>query len=211
MCLEPTQSNVKKIKILLLAAALLGATSAYAQQDWNVSVGYSANAFRGADCSSFMSTHSLNGFYAGVRHEFYFSALAGLTFEPGLLFCYQSGRNDANVKPKFIKMHYLSVPMDVKYTFSIANGATGSFFTGPVFNVGLFGNLYENGNFVTVKDLEDPMHKLTRASLQWGFGLAFTVADAVQLRASYALGVSRLIPEQELHANTLSVGLGLLF
>ena len=202
---------MKKIKILLLVAALLGATSTYAQQDWSVSAGYSTNAFRGADCSTFLSTHNLNGFYAGVRHEFYFSALAGLTFEPGLLFYYQSGRNDANVKPKYIKMHYLSVPMDVKYTFSIANGATGAFFTGPVFNVGLFGNLYEKGKFVTLKDIEDPSHQLTRANLQWGFGLAFTIADAVQLRASYALGVSRLVPEQELHNNTFSVGLGLLF
>lgn len=202
---------MKKIKILLLAAALLGGVSAYAQQDWNVSVGYSTNAFHGQDCSSFLRAKVMNGFYAGFRHEFYFSALAGLTFEPGLLFCYQSGRNDADVKPKFIKMHYLSFPLDVKYTFTLSSGATGAFFTGPVVNVGLLGNLYEKGKFVTNNDLDDPMHQLTRVNLQWGFGLAFTVAEAVQLRASYALGFSRLIPEQEMHNNTLSVGLGLLF
>ena len=202
---------MKKIKILLLAAALLGGVSAYAQQDWNVSVGYSTNAFHGQDCSSFLRAKVLNGFYAGFRHEFYFSALAGLTFEPGLLFYYQSGRNQTGAKPKFVKMHYLSFPMDVKYTFTISGGATGAFFTGPVVNVGLFGNLYDKGVFVTNKDLEDPMHQLTRANLQWGFGMAFTIAEAIQFRASYALGVSRLIPEQELHNNTFSVGVGLLF
>ncbi len=202
---------MKKIKILLLAVALLGGASAYAQQDWNASVGYSTNAFHGPDCSHFLSTQPMNGFYAGIRHEFYFSALAGLTFEPGLLFYYQSGRNQTGAKPKFVKMHYLSFPMDVKYTFTISGGATGAFFTGPVVNVGLFGNLYDKGVFVTNKDLEDPMHQLTRANLQWGFGMAFTIAEAIQFRASYALGVSRLIPEQELHNNTLSVGVGLLF
>lgn len=202
---------MKKIKIILLVAALLGGTSAYAQQDWSAGIGYATTTFNGVDGSQFMKNHPLEGFYAGVRHEFYFSALAGLTFEPGLLFYYQSGRNDNGLKPKFIKMHYLSVPMDIKYTFGLSGATTAALFTGPVFNVGLLGNLYEKGKFNTLKDLEDPNHQLTRASLQWNFGLAITVAEAVQLRVSYALGVSRLVPEQELHFNTLSAGACVLF
>ena len=202
---------MKKIKILLLVAALLGGTSVYAQQEWSAGVGYAATSFNGVDGSRFLASHPLKGSYAGVRHEFYFSALAGLTFEPGLLFYYQSGRNVADAKPKFIKMHYLSVPMDVKYTFGISTGTTAAVFTGPVFNVGLFGNLYEKGKFNTIKDPDDPNHQLTRANLQWDFGVAFTIADAIQLRVSYALGVSRLVPEQELHYNTLSAGACVLF
>ena len=202
---------MKKIKILLLAAALLGGTSAFAQQDWNAGVGYAVTSFRGADCSQFLSTHNLNGFYAGLRHEFYFSALAGLTFEPGMLFYYQAGRNDSGLTPKYIKMHYLSVPMDVKYTFGVSGGTTAAVFTGPVMNVGLIGNLFEKETFVTTKDLKDPGHQLTRVNVQWGFGVAFTIAQAIQLRASYALGVSRLVPEQALHSNTFTVGAGLLF
>ena len=134
---------MKKIKILLLTAALLGSTSVFAQQDWTASVGYATTAFRGTDCSQFLSTHGMHGFYAGVRHDFYFSALAGLTFEPGLLFYYQSGRNDSGLSPKYIKMHYLSLPMDVKYTFGISGGTTAAVYTGPVLNVGLIGNLFE--------------------------------------------------------------------
>jgi len=202
---------VKKIKILLLAAALLGGTSAFAQQNWNAGVGYAMNSFNGTDCSQFLAKHPLRGFYAGVSHEFYFSALAGLTFEPGVYFYYQSGRNDADMKPKYIKMHYLSFPLDIKYTFNITEGAMAAFFTGPVFNVGLFGNLYEKNKFETNKDANDLMHPLTRVNLQWNLGLAVTIADAVQVRVSYALGISRLIPEQEIHNNTLSIGAGLLF
>ncbi len=202
---------MKKIKILLIAAALLGSTSAFAQQDWTASVGYATTAFRGADCSQFLSTHGLHGFYAGIRHEFYFSALAGLTFEPGLLFYYQSGRNDSGLTPKYIKMHYLSLPMDVKYTFGVSGGATAAVFTGPVMNVGIIGNLFEKGVFNTTKDLTDPLHQLTRVNVQWEFGVAFTIAEAIQLRLGYALGMSRLVPEQDLHNNTFSVGAGLLF
>lgn len=202
---------MKKIKILLLAAALLGGTSAFAQQNWNAGVGYAMNSFNGTDCSQFLAKHPLRGFYAGASHEFYFSALAGLTFEPGVYFYYQSGRNDADMKPKYIKMHYLSFPLDIKYTFNITEGAMAAFFTGPVFNVGLFGNLYEKNKFETNKDANDLMHPLTRVNLQWNLGLAVTIADAVQVRVSYALGISRLIPEQEIHNNTLSIGAGLLF
>lgn len=202
---------MKKIKILLLAAALLGGTQAFAQQDWTASVGYASTAFRGTDCSQYLSTHTLNGFYAGIRHEFYFSALAGLTLEPGFLFYYQAGHNDSGLSPKYLKMHYLSVPVDIKYTFGLTGSATASVFTGPVANIGIIGNLFEKGAFVTTKDLTDPMHQLTRVNVQWNFGVAFTIAEAVQLRVGYALGMSRLVPEQELHNNTFTVGAGLLF
>jgi len=202
---------VKKIKIILIAAALLCGASAYAQQDWNASFGYASTAFHGEDCSAFLTSHDLRGVYGGVRREFYFSALAGLTFEPGLLFYYQSGRSRTGTSPKYIKMHYLSVPLDVKYTFGLSGATTGAFFTGPVLNVGVLGNLYEKGKFETNREVADPMHQLTRVNLQWNIGLALTVADAVQLRACYAMGISRLIPERELHNNTLSVGVGLLF
>ena len=206
--------DVKKIRIILLAVALLGATTAYAQQSWSAGVGYSSTTFNGTDCSQFLAKHPLKGFYAGVSHEFYFSALAGLTFEPGLYFHYQSGRNDAEMKPKYIKMHYLSIPMDLKYSFNIATGAMGSLFTGPVLNIGLIGNLYDKGTFKEqgglAKDSTD-LRGLTRANLQWRVGAAVTVAEAVQLRFSYAFGISRLIPEQEIHNNALTLGLGLLF
>ena len=205
---------MKKIKIILLVAALLSGSAAFAQQSWSVGAGYSVTTFNGTDCSQFLAKHPVRGFYAGASHEFYFSALAGLTYEPGLYFHYQSGRNDANAKPKYIKMHYLSIPMDLKYSFNFATGLMGSVFTGPVFNVGLIGNLYDRGAFSEqgglTKDVLDT-RGLTRVNLQWRVGAALTLAEAVQLRFSYAFGISRLIPEQEIHNNALTVGLGLLF
>lgn len=203
---------MRKIKIILaLAAALLGGQAAFAQQDWTAGIGYATVSFDGADCSSFLSTHPLRGFYAGVSHEFYFSALAGLTFEPGLYYYYQSAQNDRDVSPKFIKMHYLSLPLNVKYTVEFTPALRGAFFTGPVVNAGLLGNVYENDKIVTNTNLPDAMHRLTRVSIQWDLGVAFTIAEAVQLRVSYALGMSRLIPEQNIRSNTLTVGAGFLF
>ena len=70
--------DVKKIRIILLAVALLGATTAYAQQSWSAGVGYSSTTFNGTDCSQFLAKHPLKGFYAGVSHEFYHSGQSGM-------------------------------------------------------------------------------------------------------------------------------------
>lgn len=209
---------MKKIRLtLILAAALLGSAAAHAQ-DWTAGFGYAATSFRGADCSTFLSTHPMHGFYAGASHDLYFSALAGLTFEPGLYFYYQSAQNESartepdRQEPRFINMHYLSVPVRLKYTFDLQPGSvTASVLTGPVFNVGLFGNLYKTGNFPTNTDSGEPDRRLTQVNAQWDFGAAVTVAGAVQLRIGYAVGLSRLVPEQYVLCNSFTVGAGLLF
>ncbi len=208
---------MRRFKIFLVAAAvLLGGHAASAQAEWTAGFGYASVAFNGAECSSFLSTHPMRGFYAGISREFYFSALAGLTFEPGLFYYYQSTKNELATAgqvqsgPKFIKMHYLSLPLNVKYTVEFTPAIRGAFFTGPVINAGLFGNVFENDKIFT-NTSPDPMHRLTRVNAQWNLGAAFTIAEAVQLRVSYALGMSRLIPEQEIRSNTFTVGAGFLF
>lgn len=203
---------MRKFKlILVLAAALLGGTAASAQAEWNANFGYATTSFRGTECSAFLSSHPLRGFYAGLTHEFYFSALAGLTFEPGFYYYYQSGQNDSGLTPKFIRMHYFSVPLNVKYSFELSPSLMAAFYSGPVVNVGFMGNLFEDNTFVTSTNLLDPMHRLTRVNAQWDFGVSLTLAGAVQIRAGYALGLSRLIREQNVYNNSFTVGVGFLF
>ena len=204
-------SDVRKFKIMVaLTALLLGGTAVSAQSEWSAGIGYAATGFSGADASAFLTGHRLHGFYAGISREFYFSSLAGLTFEPGVYFYYQSGQNDAGLTPKFIKMHYLSLPLNLKYSFEIAPSMLVALSTGPVLNLGLVGNLYEDNIFVTNPGT-DPMRHLTRVNIQWNAGVGIVIANAVQLKVAYALGVSRLVPEQTIHNNTFTVGASFLF
>ena len=207
---------MKRFKILLaVAATLLGGQAAFAQMNGTVGLGFATTSFVGADCSPFLSSLPMRGFYAGVSREFYYSALAGLTFEPGIYYYYQSAKNELPVPEgatgsKYIKMHYISLPVNVKYTVDFTPMLRGAFYTGPVLNIGLFGDLYAD-KFVTSKSLTEPTRHLTRVNAQWDFGLALTVAEALQLRVGYALGLSRLIPEQEIRSNTFTVGAGFIF
>ena len=77
-------------------------------------------------------------------------------------------------------------------------------------NIGLFGDLYED-KYVTNTSLDKATRHLTRVNAQWDFGFALTIAEAVQLRLGYALGLSRLVPEQEVRSNTFTVGAAILF
>jgi len=203
---------VKRFKIIVaVTIALLGGQSAFAQWNGSVGAGYATTSFTGADCSTFLSGLPMNGFYAGATREYYFSALAGLTFEPGFYYYYQSARNELlGSDSKYIKMHYVSMPFNIKYTLEFAPALRASLITGPVMNIGLFGDLYED-KFVTNKSLDKATRHLTRVNAQWDFGFALTIAEAVQVRLGYALGLSRLIPEQEVRSNTFTVGAAILF
>ncbi|MCR4860765.1 MAG: porin family protein [Bacteroidales bacterium] len=201
----------KILTILIAAAALCIGTNASAQStEFRAGLGYASVSFNGDDCSSYLKEHSLSGFYFGIHKEFYFSTMAGLTFEPGVLFYYHSGKSGYSADPKYIKMTYLSIPLNIKYSFEASPELMFGLYTGPILNIGTGGNVYSKDKFVTNTSL-DPMHKLTQMNIQWGFGATAAFSEAVQFRIGYALGMSRLVKECDVHNNTFSVGLAFMF
>lgn len=204
---------MKKIIVILAAvAALFAGTSASAQStEWRAGLGYAATSFGGDDCSTYLKEHNLSGVYVGINKEFYFSTLAGLTFEPGVLFYYQSGKSGYSTDPKFIKMTYLSVPLNVKYSFEASPSLMLGIYTGPVLNIGTGGNVYSKDKFVTNTDLTDSMHKFAQMNIQWDFGATAAISEAIQIRVGYALGMTRLVREREVHNNTFTVGVAFMF
>ena len=204
---------MKKIFVILLSAlALFTCANASAQStEWRAGIGYAGVSFTGDDCSNYLKEHSLGGFYAGLSKEFYFSTMAGLTFEPGLFFYYHSGKADPVLDPKFMKMTYLSVPLNIKYNFEASPEMLIGLYTGPVLNIGVGGNVYSKDKFVTNTDITDATHKLTQLNLQWDLGLTAAFSEAVQVRIGYAFGLSRLVKDREVHANTFSVGVAFMF
>ncbi|MBQ6244805.1 MAG: outer membrane beta-barrel protein [Bacteroidales bacterium] len=205
---------MKKIFVILLSAvALFTCANASAQStEWRAGLGYAGVSFNGDDCSTFLKEHHLGGFYAGISKEFYFSTMAGLTFEPGVFFYYHSGKTGLpEPAPKFMKMSYLSIPLNIKYNFEASPEMLIGLYTGPVLNIGTGGNVYSKDKFITNTDLTDATHKLTQMNIQWDLGLTAAFSEAVQVRVGYAFGLSRLVKERDVHANTFTVGVAFMF
>lgn len=205
---------MKKILVILLSAvALFTCANASAQStEWRVGLGYASTSFNGDDCSTFLKDHNLGGFYAGISKEFYFSTMAGLTFEPGVFFYYHSGKTGLpDPDPKFMKMSYLSIPLNIKYNLEASPEFLLGLYTGPVLNIGTGGNVFSKDKFETNTDPLDKKHKLTQMNIQWGFGATAAVSEAVQIRLGYAIGLSRLVRERDVHNNTFSVGVAFMF
>ena len=203
---------MKKFFVILLSAvALFVCANASAQStEWRASLGYATTSFSGDDCSTFLKEHHLGGVYFGISREYYFSTMAGLTFEPGAYFYYQSGKSGLT-DPKFIKMTYLSAPFLVKYNFEASPELMLGLYTGPAINIGTGGNVYSKDKFITNTDISDPGHKLTQMNIQWCFGASAAFSEAVQLRVGYALGATRLIRERDVRNNTFNVGITFMF
>ena len=203
-------NTVKKF-FLLSAAALLVCVNASAQStEWRAGVGYASTNFNGDDCSTFLQEHSLGGVYFGIGKELYFSTMAGLTFEPGVYFYYLSGKSGMT-DPKFIKMTYLNIPLNIKYNFDASSELMFGLYTGPALNIGTGGNVYSKDKFITNTDITDATHKFAGMNIQWGFGATAAFSEAVQLRVGYALGLTRLVREHAVHNNTFTVGVAFMF
>ena len=103
------------------------------------------------------------------------------------------------------------MPLNIKYTFEASPELLFGLYTGPVLNIGVGGNVYSKEKFVTNTDITDPMHKLTQMGIQWDFGVTAAFSEAVQIRLGYALGMSRLVKERDVHNNTFNVGIAFMF
>ena len=86
---------------------------------------------------------------------------------------------------------------------------TLSGFTGPRFNLGLGGNMFSRG---------ETYPGLKAHDAQWGFGVAGTYSDAIQLRLGYDFGLTKSIKgvkgadvSPKVFRNVLTFGIAFLF
>ncbi len=195
---------MKKILTVVLAGAmmLLG-TSAFAQ--YSAGGGFSNLSLSGADAKNW--DFSMPGFYAGVNYDVAFSNLEGLTFEPGVYFAhYGKTFGNTTFTERAYHANYLIVPVNIKYGTEASPDFKIAGYTGPRFNLGFAGNAFDKAR-LGFKNFD----------AQWGFGIVFTYADAVQLRAGYDLGLTKAIKNNDwgsdlkIRRNDFHIGIGFLF
>ena len=198
---------MKKLSLILgLAALLLTAHPASAQ--WTGGFGYSQFTHVGSER---ILEESIPGFFFGVGHDFAISSLDGLSFETGVFF-YHYGKTFSYLGggEKEYRANFFSIPLNIKYTMSGALGPDLDLtaFTGPRITLAGLGNMYHRG---------DGEVGMKRGDAQWGFGLAATFSEAVQLRVGYDFGLSKevkiknLTRDPKIFRNSLNAGIFFLF
>ncbi|MBR5660135.1 MAG: PorT family protein [Bacteroidales bacterium] len=153
------------------------------------------------------------GFYFGASIDYAFSSVDGLTVEPGAYIAhygktFKFGLADDD---KSYHANYLRIPLDLKYSFTMDDSAIGlAVYTGPRFNIGVGGNMFSAGKtYPGLKPLD----------VQWGFGIALTLQDAVVIRGGYDFGITNCIKNNKdlsfedmiVKRNTLTIGANFLF
>ena len=217
---------MKKLTFLLAAAAVL-MLSTPASAQWGAGFGFSQFTHSGSDK---VLDEAIPGFYFGIKYDFNFSTLEGLSFEPGVnIVHYGKTYSYLGFGEKEYRANYLSIPLNIKYTVEAGDDFTLSGFTGPRFNLGLGGNMFSRVGTLTVEF--DPHAKFLKPAgyasgivsthpeyvergrrpckyRQGGSAIVPCLAEAPAKRLCAHRGLSAALPENSMPALGAAVALG---
>lgn len=184
---------MKKITAIVLLTGLFSITAiAQLPVKWNIGAGRIESVFRS---SSNVKSHSFDGFYVGAGAEIALP-VSNLSVFASANWDYKRFKESYAVE---FKAHYLRVPVQIKYTFSLGNVLDAYLAVGPSFNYGLFG-----GDFTVLNDLiyGEPIvpivtnkdvfgdNGMKRFFLQSGVSAGVIVLSRYELRVGYEYGLS---------------------
>lgn len=170
-----------------------------------------------------------SGFY--VELEYAVGIIGGLKIAPGIAYNYLAGESKfpVVVKPDMSKPgemtqkspvlveHYLSIPIDVSYTFSFGRAFGLTAFVTPKLNCGLKSDV-KLGNSSTnvyraLEDATGEKNAYSAVDFMLGVGVSADIASHFRVKFSYDFGLlDRMnISGIDLRRNQLNVGIGFLF
>lgn len=214
---------MRKILVSILGAMmLLAVPNSFAQITnidgvWSFGGGFTTLSLsgEGAEKAEALGFETMPGFYFGVMLDYPFSSINGLTLEPGVTISHYGKSftfgNSSEKKDKSYHCNYITVPVNLKYTFPAGGSGVGlAVFTGPRLNLGVGGNSFSTGNtYPSIRPID----------AQWGIGVGVTIADAVVLRGGYDFGLTKCLKNNKdigyddeiAYRNSFNIGISFLF
>lgn len=177
---------------MIFAAATMLLLGTQAKAQVSVGGGFVNTSFSGPD-AGIWSDVSLPGFYFGASYNIAFSALEGLTFEPGVYFQHFGKTAEFGgfkLENLSFRANYISVPLNLQYALVDTNDIGLGLYTGPRFNFGFIGNAFDKTRL-----------GFKNVDAQWGVGAALTIAQAVQVRLGYDFGLDKAVKDAEWGSN----------
>ena len=200
-------------KLSILAALLLGTSAGFSQISVDPEVGLNFSNLRNQSGDNDAQTlDSKIGLRAGIGVNF--NITESLYVRPGVYYNMQGAKDETIGIESKITMHYLEVPVNLGYRFTISENA-GNIFAeaGPYIALALAGNVQADVLGVEVKDEIDFGTDTGETDpLDWGFkfALGYETPWGVYLKGGYGLGLGNLsnLDNSTTNNRTWNVALG---
>lgn len=173
----------KAISIIAVVAAFVMAVPAQAQVQFGVKAGLNVNKVSLNDVGTTLDGENRTGFFAGITADF---TLPMVGFGADVSVLYDNKVAGTSVGDKEINktLHYIDIPINVKYTIGFSSLASVYVATGPqfAFNVGdrswALSELNRNWELKT-------------SEFSWNVGAGITVRSHIRLGYNYNIAVGK--------------------
>ncbi len=194
------------LSIVFLAVALMTSTVADAQVRFGIRAGLNLSSLSFTGDNSVWNFKHQAGFFAGVTADVKIP-LAGLGADASVVYDqrnFKTSNGDGTFSNDRLK--YISVPINIKYTFGVDEIASLYLATGPQFSFNL-----DNKSF----SLEDAKQVFNARNFDfyWNVGIGFTVLNHVRLGYTYNIPCTKSVdsPVGSLKNKTNQISLTYLF
>ncbi|MBS7322995.1 MAG: porin family protein [Bacteroidaceae bacterium] len=181
------------LSLAVIIAALVFALPSQAQVKFGVKAGLNVNDFNVKNLPMVIDKKNRNGFFAGVTADVTIP-LAGLGADASLLYdnrCIGIGGHEMDLDDNEAineyttthkTFHYISLPINVKYTVGLSSLASVYLATGPQFswNIG--------DRHWTLGDIDEGW-ELKKSQLSWNVGCGATVLSHVRVGYNYNIAL----------------------
>ncbi|MBQ3656233.1 MAG: PorT family protein [Bacteroidales bacterium] len=191
---------MRKLKVLLAAAAVAVSSSAFAQDlSFGVKAGLnlSKQAYKvGGTKVSSSDNKMLTGICIGAYADLNFSDM--LALEAGLQFEQKGGKMKSGKETEKEVINYFTIPVNLRANLPVGDNNL-YFLAGPTFGIGLSGKeTYEDedgSESASAKFGNGEDDDCKRINVGLLFGAGFEMSNNIGVRVTYDLGLSNLIPK----------------
>ena len=201
-----------KKTIVIAAALLLAATSAFAQKNLSIGAGFNNinNSFKAGD---YTTKESLPGFYAGADVNIMFNDNFGVA--PGVYYIMGMTSNSSYFKSSH-QEHYFQIPVALNYGTAFGSTVRAFAYTGPVFSFGLINSAKVTSEVLDASkstNLYGENSSISRFNLLWNAGVGIDLFESIRVTAGYDFGLLNRQKDSNVkqHTSQYHIGVAYLF
>ena len=178
---------MKKIfGVIALAAAFMFAVPAQAQLKFGVKAGL--NVSKASLDKGVLSADNRTGFFVGPMAEFTLPVI-GLGVDAALLYDNKSVKVGAEGESASSTLHYIDIPINVKYTIGLGSLASVYGATGPQFSYNIGGTSILDGSYA-----------LNDSDFSWNIGAGVKLLGHLQVGYNYNIALGKTAEVKDANA-----------